>query len=148
MVEEGTTNFGVNKAGFIIHSAIHAARPDIKCVIHLHTPNIVAISTMKCGLMPLCQESCLIGDVSYHSYKGLVEDAERESLAKDLGPNNKVMFLRNHGVVCCGRTIEEAWHVLYHTMMAVETQLKMMPYGLDNLVLIDLVPACTRLLVD
>merc|ERR1711962_364013 len=138
MVEEGTTNFGVNKAGFVIHSAIHAARPDIKCVIHLHTPNIVAISTMKCGLMPLCQESCLIGDVSYHSYKGLaVEDAERESLAKDLGPNNKVMFLRNHGVVCCGRTIEEAWHVLYHTMMAVETQLKMMPYGLDNLVLID-----------
>jgi len=138
VVEEGTTNFGMNKAGFVVHSAIHAARPDIKCVIHLHTPNIVAISTMKCGLMPLCQEACLIGDVSYHSYGGLaVSDAERESLAKDLGPNNKVMFLRNHGVVCCGRTIEEAWNVLYHTMMAVDTQLKMMPYGMDNLILID-----------
>merc|ERR1719348_1386961 len=138
LVEEGSTNFGVNKAGFMLHSAIHAARPDIKSIIHLHTPNIVAISTMKCGLLPLSQESCLIGDVSYHSYNGIVIDPEeRDSLAKDLGPNNKVMFLRNHGVVCCGRSIEEAWHVLYHTMMAVETQLKMMPYGLDNLVLID-----------
>ncbi|XP_023339341.1 protein hu-li tai shao isoform X1 [Eurytemora carolleeae] len=137
-VEEGTTNFGVNKAGFVLHSAIHAARPDIKCIIHLHTPNIVAVSTMKCGLMPLCQEACLIGDVSYHSYRGLVVDEEEKiSLAKDLGPNNKVMFLRNHGVVCCGRTIEEAWLITYHTVLAVDTQLKMMPYGMDNLVLID-----------
>merc|ERR1719308_232248 len=53
VVEEGTTNFGVNQAGFMLHSAIHAARPDIKCVVHLHTPSITAISTMKCGLLPL-----------------------------------------------------------------------------------------------
>jgi len=138
VVEEGTTNFGVNQAGFMLHSAIHAARPDIKCIIHLHTPNIVAISTMKCGLLPLSQESCLIGDVSYHSYNGIVIDPEeRQSIAKDLGPNNKVMFLRNHGVVCCGKTIEEAFHVTYHTVLACDTQLKMMPFGLDNLVLID-----------
>merc|ERR1711892_755377 len=137
-VEEGTTNFGVNQAGFMLHSAIHAARPDIKCVIHLHTPNIVAISTLKCGLLPLSQESCLIGDVSYHSYSGIViEPEERQSIAKDLGPNNKVMFLRNHGVVCCGGTIEEAFHVTYHTVLACDTQLKMMPFGLDNLVMID-----------
>jgi len=138
VVEEGTTNFGVNQAGFMLHSAIHAARPDIKCVVHLHTPSITAISTMKCGLLPLSQESCLIGDVSYHSYNGIVVDPEeRQSIAKDLGPNNKVMFLRNHGVVCCGGTIEEAFHVSYHTVLACDTQLKMMPYGLDNLVLID-----------
>jgi len=137
-VEEGTTNFGVNQAGFMLHSAIHAARPDIKCVIHLHTPNIVAVSTMKCGLLPLSQESCLIGDVSYHSYSGIVIDPEeRQSIAKDLGPSNKVMFLRNHGVVCCGGTIEEAWLITYHTVLACDTQLKMMPFGLDNLVLID-----------
>jgi len=138
VVEEGTTNFGVNQAGFMLHSAIHAARPDIKCIVHLHTPNIVAISTMKCGLLPLSQESCLIGDVSYHSYNGIVIDPEeRQSIAKDLGPSNKVMFLRNHGVVCCGKTIEEAFHVSYHTVLACDTQLKMMPYGLDNLMLID-----------
>merc|ERR1740119_41034 len=137
-VEESSLNFGVNKAGFMLHSALHAARPDIKCIIHLHTPNIVAVSTMKCGLLPLCQEACLIGDVSYHSYSGLVvEDTERATIAKDLGPNNKVMFLRNHGVVCCGRSIEEAWLIAYHTVLAVQTQLKMMPYGMDNLILID-----------
>merc|ERR1719244_2047468 len=83
VVEEGTTNFGVNQAGFMLHSA----RPDIKCVVHLHTPSITAISTMKCGLLPLSQESCLIGDVSYHSYNGIVVDPEeRQSIAKDLGP--------------------------------------------------------------
>jgi len=137
-VEEGTTNFGVNQAGFMLHSAIHAARPDIKCIVHLHTPNIVAVSTMKCGLLPLSQESCLIGDVSYHSYTGIVIDPEeRQSIAKDLGPSNKVMFLRNHGVVCCGGTIEEAFHITVHTVLACDTQLKMMPFGLDNLVLID-----------
>merc|ERR1719317_307664 len=138
VVEEGTTNFGVNQAGSMLHPAIHAARPDIKCVVHLHTPSITAISTMKCGLLPLSQESCLIGEVSYHSYNGIVVDPEeRQSIAKDLGPSNKVMFLRNHGVVCCGGTIEEAFHVSYNTVLACDTQLKMMPYGLDNLVLID-----------
>jgi len=137
-VEEGTTNFGVNVAGFMLHSAIHQARPDIKCVIHLHTPNIVAVSSLRCGLLPLSQESCLIGDVSFHNYNGIVVDpAERESIARDLGANNKVMFLRNHGVVCCGRTIEEAFHLAYHTVLAADTQLKMMPYGVDNLVLIE-----------
>ena len=137
-VEEGTTNFGINQAGFLLHSALHQARPDIKCIIHLHTPNVVAISSMKCGLLPLSQESCLIGDVSYHSYNGIVVDpAERESLAKDLGPNNKVMFLRNHGVVCCGRTIEEAFHVTVNTVLACDNQIKMMPFGMDNLVLIE-----------
>merc|ERR1719187_1265601 len=137
-VEEGTTNFGVNQAGFMLHSAIHQARPDIKCIIHLHTPNLVAVSTMKCGLLPLSQETCLVGEVSYYNYNGIVIDPEeRESLAKDLGPSNKVMFLRNHGVVCCGKSIEEAWLNTYHVVLAADTQIKMMPMGLDNLVLID-----------
>ena len=93
---------------------------------------------MKCGLLPLSQESCLIGDVSFHSYNGIVVDPEeRQSLAKDLGPNNKVMFLRNHGVVCCGKSIEEAWLNTIHTVLACDTQIKMLPMGLDNLVMID-----------
>jgi len=138
IVEEGTTNFGVNQAGFLLHSALHQSRPDVKCIIHLHTPNIVAVSTMKCGLLPLSQEACLIGDVSYHSYNGIIVDtAERDSLANDLGPNNKVMFLQNHGAVCCGRSIEEAYHVCYHTVLACDTQIKMMPFGLENLITID-----------
>merc|ERR1711981_1009612 len=137
-VEAGTTNFGVNVAGFILHAAIHSARPDLKCIIHLHTPNIVAVSSMKCGLLYLSQESCLIGDVSYHNYEGLVvEKAEWESISRDLGVHNKVMLLRNHGAVCCGESIEEAFYYAYHLVLACDTQLKMVPLGIDNLVMID-----------
>lgn len=138
VVEAGTTNFGVNVAGFMLHAAIHSARPDLKCIIHLHTPNIVAVSSMKCGLLYLSQESCLIGDVSYHNYEGLVvEKAEWETLARDLGVHNKVMLLRNHGAVCCGETIEEAFYYAYHLVLACDTQLKMVPLGVDNLVTIE-----------
>merc|ERR1712226_1819417 len=138
VVEAGTTNFGVNVAGFMLHSAIHSARPDIKCIIHVHTPAIVAVSAMKCGLLYLSQESCLLGDLSYHSYEGLVVEAsEKQSLAKDLGVHNKVMLLRNHGAVCCGETIEEALFYAYHLVLACETQLKMVPLGIDNLITID-----------
>merc|ERR1719361_1230082 len=138
VVESGTTNFGVSVAGFMLHSAIHSARPDLKCIIHLHTPSIVAVSAMKCGLLYLSQESCLIGDVSYHNYEGLVvEKSEWESLARDLGVHNKVMLLRNHGAICCGETIEEAFYYAYHLVLACDTQLKMAPLGLDNLIIID-----------
>jgi len=138
IVEAGTTNFGVNIAGFMLHAAVHSARPDLKCILHLHTPNIVAVSSMKCGLLHLSQESCLIGDVSYHNYEGLVvEKAEWETLARDLGVHNKVMLLRNHGAICCGETIEEAFFYAYHLVLACDTQLKMVPLGIDNLVIID-----------
>jgi len=137
VVESGTTNFGVNVAGFMLHSAIHAARPDLKCILHLHTPSVVAVSAMKCGLLYLSQESCLVGDVSYHSYEGLVvEGGERDRIAKDLGVHNKVMLLRNHGAVCCGETIEEAFYYAYHLVLAADAQLKMVPLGVDNLITI------------
>ena len=91
LVEEGTTNFGVHKDSFAMHSAIHASRPDIKCIIHLRTQNVMAVSAMKCGLVPVCQEACLIGDCSYHTYKpSMNTQAAKDELAKDLGPNNKV----------------------------------------------------------
>ncbi|KAK8392101.1 hypothetical protein O3P69_017612 [Scylla paramamosain] len=135
IVESGSTNFGVSVAGFMLHSAIHAARPDIKCIIHLHHPAVVAVSALKQGLMSLSQESLLIGDVSYHEYQGIfVNQEERDKLARNLGPINKVMLLRNHGVVCCGETIEEAWYNTFHTVLACETQMRMAPLGLDNLI--------------
>nr|XP_045592626.1 protein hu-li tai shao-like isoform X6 [Procambarus clarkii] len=137
VVEAGSTNFGVNVAGFMLHSAIHAARPDIKCIVHLHHPAVVAVSALKQGLMPLSQESLLIGDVSYHEYQGIfVNIEEREKLARSLGPINKVMLLRNHGVVCCGETLEEAWYNTFYTVLACETQMRMAPLGLDNLTVI------------
>ncbi|XP_050718264.1 protein hu-li tai shao-like isoform X6 [Eriocheir sinensis] len=137
IVESGSTNFGVSVAGFMLHSAIHAARPDIKCIIHLHHPAVVAVSALKQGLMSLSQEALLIGDISYHEYQGIfVNQEEKDKLARNLGPINKVMLLRNHGVVCCGETIEEAWYNTYHTVLACETQMRMAPLGLDNLIVV------------
>ncbi|XP_049791113.1 protein hu-li tai shao isoform X5 [Schistocerca nitens] len=137
IVEPGTTNFVVNVPGFMLHSAIHAARPDIKCIIHVHTPAVLAVSSLKCGLQPLCQEAIVIGEVSNHPYLGAVfEPEEREKIARNLGPVNKVMFLSNHGAVCCGETVEEAFYNVYNTVLACETQVKVMPAGLENLVLI------------
>ncbi len=85
------TLFPFFRAGYMLHSAIHLSRPDIKAVIHLHHPACVAVSAMKQGLLICCQEAAILGPVSYHDYRGLVVDeAERESIARDLGPNNKV----------------------------------------------------------
>merc|ERR1711868_354832 len=136
-ISQDTEHFLINPFG-MLHAAIHSARPDLKCILHLHTPNIVAVSSTKAGLMYLSQESCLVGDVSYHNYEGqVVEKSEWESLSRDLGVHNKVMMLRNHGAVCCGETIEEAFFYAYHLVLACDTQLKMAPMGLDNLITID-----------
>ena len=137
IIDPGSTTLGINKAGFILHSAIHQARPDIKCIIHLHTPEAIAVSTMKCGFLPLSQESLIVGDVSYHDYNGiLVDQEERDALQRNLGPTNKVMFLRNHGIVACGSTVEEAYHYAVNVMSACQTQTRAVPAGLDNLILI------------
>ncbi|KAA0189791.1 hypothetical protein HAZT_HAZT006994 [Hyalella azteca] len=137
VVDPGSTNFGVNVAGFMLHSALHASRPDLRCILHIHTPSVVAVSAMKQGLLPLSQESLLFGDVSYHTYQGIfVNPEEKEQLVRDMGPINKVMMLRNHGAVCCGESIEEAWYNLYHLVLACENQMKLVPVGLDNLILV------------
>ncbi|XP_046594798.1 protein hu-li tai shao isoform X1 [Neodiprion lecontei] len=137
VVEQGTTNFGVHITGFQLHSTIHAARPDIKCIIHITTPSVIAVSSLKCGLLPLGQESIVIGEVSTHQYiGGVVELEEKEKISRNLGPVNKIMFLTNRGALCCGETVEEAFYNVYNTVLACETQLKLIPVGLDNLTLV------------
>lgn len=136
ILHPGKTNLGINQAGYTLHSAIHGARTDLLCVIHLHTPSVAAISATKRGLLPICQESMIIGPVAYHDYQGILVDLEeRESLVKDMGSHN-VMILRNHGFVVGGRTIEEAFHFTYHLILACETQVKAMKCGgFDQLIL-------------
>ncbi|XP_014205020.1 uncharacterized protein LOC106636964 isoform X3 [Copidosoma floridanum] len=136
VVEQGTTNFGVHMADYQLHSTIHAARPDIKCIIHIATPSVTAISSLKCSLLPISQESIVIGEVSTHTYTGSLEPEEREKLARSIGILNKVLLLTNQGALCCGASIEEAFYNVYNTVLASETQLKLMPVGIDNLVLI------------
>nr|NVI74661.1 hu li tai shao [Cucujiformia] len=138
VVEQGTTNFSVNISAFSLHGAIHAARPDIKCIIHLHTPSVVAVSATKVGILPISQESVVIGEVSTSPFLGgLIDPEEKDKLARNLGPNNKVLLLTNQGVLCCGETIEEAFFNARNTVLACEAQLKLLPMGLDNIVLLN-----------
>ncbi|KRZ84359.1 Adducin-related protein 1 [Trichinella sp. T8] len=134
IVDPGTTGLGVNEAGYVLHSAIYQARPDIRCVIHLHTPACAAVAAMKCGLLPISQEAMIIGNVSYHDYNGIVvEDSERSTISCDLGAN-KVMFLRNHGFVACGTTVAEAFHLVYNLVLACDIQVRAVRVGVDNLI--------------
>ncbi len=108
-----------------MHSAIHKARKDINYVIHVHTKPAAAISSLKSGLLPISQEALICGNISYHNYTGiLVDEKTKKQLVEDLGPTNKIMILRNHGVVVCGETVEETWHYLYNFMFACEIQCK------------------------
>merc|ERR1711974_308168 len=125
IVEQGSSAFSINKAGSTLHAAIHQARPDLKCIVHLHTPAAVAVSAMKCGLLPMSQEALICGKVSYHEYRGiLVDPEEKEKLARNLGVHNKILFLHNHGVAVCGETIEEAFHFVFNVMAACEAQIR------------------------
>ncbi|HTR85538.1 MAG TPA: class II aldolase/adducin family protein [Reyranella sp.] len=114
----------VNEAGFTVHSAVHAARPDVHCVIHTHTRAGMALSTLKQGLLPLCQKSMLFQNrLAYHAFEGIAFDlAERESLQADLGPH-KAMVLRNHGLLTCGRDCAEAFSLMYQLDMACKVQM-------------------------
>ncbi|CAG5120319.1 unnamed protein product, partial [Candidula unifasciata] len=88
IIDQGTSEFGVNKAGFVLHSIIYQARSDINFIIHVHTAASVAVSALKCGLLPLCQEAIRCGNVSYHDYQGMyIED--KSDLVTNLGPVNK-----------------------------------------------------------
>lgn len=136
LVDQGSTNFLFNRAGFNLHASIHRARPDLKAIIHIHHPSVVAVSSFKKGLLPLCQEAAILGDVSYYDYTGILVDSnEQDTIAQALGVHNKVMILRNHGVVACGVDLEEAFFYLVNLVAACEVQVKLLPVGIENLVL-------------
>ncbi|XP_041741358.1 alpha-adducin isoform X21 [Coregonus clupeaformis] len=140
MVDRGSTNLGVNQAGFTLHSAIYAARPDIKCIVHVHTPAGAAVSAMKCGLLPISPEALTLGEVAYHDYHGIVVDEEEKVLIqKNLGPTSKVLILRNHGLVSVGETVEEAFYYIHNLVTACEIQVRTLASagGPDNLVMLD-----------
>ncbi|XP_008422669.1 alpha-adducin isoform X5 [Poecilia reticulata] len=140
IVDRGSTNLGVNQAGFMLHSAIYAARPDVKCIVHIHTAAGAAVSAMKCGLLPISPEALSLGEVSYHDYHGiLVDDEERGIIQKNLGPKSKVLILRNHGLVSVGETVEEAFYYIHNLVTACEIQVRTLASagGPDNLVMLD-----------
>lgn len=106
--------FEVNPAGFTIHSAVHAARHDVGCVLHVHTINGIAVSAQKGGVLPLSQQSIFVlSSLAYHDYEGVaLRDDEKPRLVADLGDRNFLM-LRNHGLLTVGRTIADAFLAMY-----------------------------------
>ncbi|RIJ32740.1 class II aldolase/adducin family protein [Henriciella mobilis] len=117
--------YEVNRAGFVIHSAVHAARPEAGCVIHLHTKDGVAVSATEAGLLPLNQGAMAVAaDLAFHEYEGAATNLdERESLARDLG-DKRLMLLRNHGTLAVGTTVAECFTYMYFLETACTTQVR------------------------
>jgi ribulose-5-phosphate 4-epimerase/fuculose-1-phosphate aldolase len=103
----------INKSGYVIHGCIHRARPEVSCVIHTHTPAGMAVSAMKCGLLPLTQTSMkFVNHLGYHDYEGpATRMEERERLVQNLGPHD-AMILRSHGLLACGPSIAQAFNTM------------------------------------
>jgi ribulose-5-phosphate 4-epimerase/fuculose-1-phosphate aldolase len=123
VVLESGTGYGVNRAGFVIHSAIHRARADVACVIHTHSPAGMAVSALRCGLLPLTQNAMFFGAVGYHDYEGPAVDLdEQQRLVRDLG-DAAAMILRNHGLLTVGGTVCEAFVTMHWLERACQAQL-------------------------
>ena len=127
-------DMGVNEAGFVIHSCMHKARPEINCVIHTHTRAGVAVSAMKCGLLPISQHAMRVQpEVTYHDYEGVALYKEEQArMAHDLGAKSKAMILRNHGLIALGATVREAFEIMYYLDAACQIQIDACAGGLHN----------------
>lgn len=117
------SEYEINPAGFTIHSAVHEAREDAQCVLHLHTNEGVAVSAQKEGLLPLSQTSLFpLTSLSYHDYEGVaLREDEKARIVADLGETN-FMILRNHGLLTCAETVADAFLFMYVLQRACEIQ--------------------------
>ena len=122
--EVGNTGSRVNLAGYVIHSAVHGARKDATCVVHTHSAAGIAVSAQKHGLLPISQHALRFhGRLGYHGYEGIaLDEDECPRLVQDLGPH-PAMILRNHGLLVAGRTIPEAWNLIYYLERACSAQI-------------------------
>ena len=126
--------FIVNPAGFTIHSALHMAREDAKCVIHLHTNDGVAVSAQKEGLLPISQHAMICWNrFAYHDYEGVALNLdERERIVADLG-DKQLMILRNHGTLAIGRDCQTAYQAIFYLERACSFQIRAMSGGTLNI---------------
>jgi ribulose-5-phosphate 4-epimerase/fuculose-1-phosphate aldolase len=123
VLDNPNEQYSINLAGYIIHGAVHEARPDVGCVIHTHTLAGVALSTLKCGVLPINQSSMRFGKIAYHEFEGVaVEPDEKARLAADLG-DCEIMVLRNHGLLACGVDIPRAFNAMYRIERICQIQM-------------------------
>ena len=137
-IVDDATGLGINYAGFVIHGAVHQARPEVACVIHTHTRAGVAVSAQKDGLLPISQHALRIhGMLTYHDYEGVALDMdERKRIATDLGATSKAMIMRNHGLLSLGATVGEAFHFMYYLDTACQIQIDAMAGGREQLLVL------------
>ena len=135
---EDITGLGINQAGFVIHGCVHEARPEAQCVLHTHTRAGIAVSAMTEGVLPLSQHSMrIVPEVTYHDYEGIALDIdERTRLARDLGPKSRCMVLRNHGLLTLGRSVREAFNMMYNLEMSCRIQIDALAAGRDRVTLV------------
>lgn len=135
-VSAGDGDYGINHAGYVIHSAIHGARPDARFVIHLHTDDGIAAASHKEGLLPLNQHSLtVIPRLAYHDYEGIALNLdERERLVADLG-DKSLLLLRNHGTLALGPTAAAAFLGIYSLERSATLQVRTLSAGRDGILL-------------
>jgi ribulose-5-phosphate 4-epimerase/fuculose-1-phosphate aldolase len=124
-IVDDPTGLGINPAGFVIHSAIHAGRHDAKCVLHTHTVNGIGVSAQHGGLLPLSQHSMsVLGSLGYHDFEGpALRDDEKPRLVADLGRNDH-LILKNHGLLTVGETVADAFIRMYYLERSCEIQVR------------------------
>lgn len=132
----GENEYGINYAGYVIHSAIHGAREDALFIAHFHSPDGMAVSAHAEGLLPLNQTSLsIIPRISYHDYEGVALNLdERDRLVADLG-ETKIMLLRNHGTLALGANPGEAWQNIYALEKACTTQVRTLSIGREHILI-------------
>lgn len=135
----GTAAYGVNHAGFVIHSAIHMARADARFILHFHTDDGVAVSGQREGLLPLNQRALeVLPILAYHDFEGIAEDlSERDRIVADLGAK-RAMILRNHGTLALGETPGEAWLNIFNLERACTAQIRSLSAGRGGVLLPDM----------
>jgi len=123
------TSYDVNPAGFTIHSAVHMAREDAHCVMHLHTDDGVAVSAQESGLLPITQHAMQLGEIAYHDYEGVALDLdERQRIVADLA-GRQCMILRNHGTLTVGGSCADAYMAMFYLERACTMQIRALSGG-------------------
>jgi ribulose-5-phosphate 4-epimerase/fuculose-1-phosphate aldolase len=125
----GELKYGLNRAGYVIHSAIHAAREDVGCVAHTHTVAGMAVSALAEGVLPLTQTAMRYASAAYHNFEGIVLDvAEKESLLRDMGQES-FLVLRNHGLLVATNSVAEAFNAMHRFEQVCRAQLAALACG-------------------
>ena len=122
----------VNRPGFVLHSAIMRARPDVQAIVHIHPESCIAVSASKDGLLPTCQQALrFYGRMAYHDYEGITENAdERDRIVANLG-DKPAMLMRNHGATTLGPSIADAYVMMGNLISACEIQLQLQAAGVE-----------------